>query len=79
VLDRRGHWIAGLRRDGTWHDQGLALVVADIEQARADLVGRGVEVGAIEDVGGGVKYASGRPRRQHSDAVEVAWRTGDKF
>ena len=37
--------------------KGLHLVVADIEQARAELVGRGVEVGAIEDVGGGVKYA----------------------
>jgi catechol 2,3-dioxygenase-like lactoylglutathione lyase family enzyme len=37
--------------------KGLHLVVADIEQARAELAGRGVEVGAVEDVGGGVKYA----------------------
>ena len=36
--------------------KSLHLVVADIEQARTDLVGRGVEVRAIEDVGGGVKY-----------------------
>jgi hypothetical protein len=28
-----------------------------IEQPRAELVGRGVEVGAMEDVGGGVRYA----------------------
>src|ERR687894_3166888 len=34
--------------------RGLHLVVDDIEQARADLVGRGVDVGAVEDVGGGV-------------------------
>jgi hypothetical protein len=37
--------------------RGLHLVVADIEQARAELVGRGVEIGAVEDVGGAVKYA----------------------
>jgi predicted enzyme related to lactoylglutathione lyase len=35
--------------------KGLHLVVADIEEARADLVGRGVEVGEVMDVGG-VKY-----------------------
>ncbi|WP_084490798.1 VOC family protein [Nocardia africana] len=37
--------------------RGLHLVVADIEAARADLVARGVAVGPIEDVGGGVLYA----------------------
>jgi hypothetical protein len=35
----------------------LHLVVADIEQARGELVGRAVEVGAVQDVGRGVKYA----------------------
>src|SRR5437763_10914156 len=38
--------------------KGLHLVVADIEQACAELVGHGVTVGAIEEVGGGVRYAS---------------------
>lgn len=37
--------------------KGLHLVVKDIEEARAELVGRGVEVGEITDMGG-VKYAS---------------------
>lgn len=37
--------------------RGLHLVVADIEQARAELVGRGVEVSEVQDVGGGVLYA----------------------
>ena len=58
--------------------KGLHLVVADIEQARADLVGGGVEVGAIEDVGGGVEYA----RLTDPDGntlTLMAWRTGDKF
>ena len=32
--------------------RGLHLVVADIERARAELVERGVDVGALEDVGG---------------------------
>src|SRR5690242_2337226 len=38
--------------------RGLHLVVPDIEAARAVLVSRGVDVGAVEDVGGGVRYAS---------------------
>src|SRR3978361_2077726 len=37
--------------------RGLHLVVADIEAARAELVGRGVDVGEVQDVGGGVLYA----------------------
>ncbi|RZQ59258.1 VOC family protein [Amycolatopsis suaedae] len=36
--------------------RGLHLVVADIEAARAELIGRGVEVGEVEDAGG-VFYA----------------------
>src|SRR5690348_8404902 len=36
---------------------GLHLVVEDIEAARAELLSRGVEVGPVQDVGGGVKYA----------------------
>jgi catechol 2,3-dioxygenase-like lactoylglutathione lyase family enzyme len=36
--------------------KGLHLVVKDIVQARDALIGRGVEVGAISDLGG-VKYA----------------------
>ena len=37
--------------------RGLHLVVADIEAARAELLGRGVEIGEVEDVGGGVLHA----------------------
>lgn len=36
--------------------RGLHLVVADIGQARAELLGRGVAVGEVQDRGG-VKYA----------------------
>jgi predicted enzyme related to lactoylglutathione lyase len=43
-----GH-VGGLR--------GLHLVVADIEAARTELRERGIDVGEIEDVGGGVLYA----------------------
>jgi predicted enzyme related to lactoylglutathione lyase len=35
--------------------KGLHLVVADIDEARADMVGRGIEVGEVMDMGG-VKY-----------------------
>lgn len=37
--------------------RGLHLVVADIGQARAELAGRGVSMGEIRDLGGGIKYA----------------------
>ena len=38
--------------------RGLHLVVADIRQARAALLGRGVEVSEIDEQGMGIKYAS---------------------
>src|SRR4051812_9815822 len=37
--------------------KALHLVVNDIEKARAELLGRGVEIGPVQDVGGGVRYA----------------------
>jgi len=60
--------------------KGLHLVVADIEQACAELVGHGVTVGAIEDVGGGVRYASlADPDGNTWTLQEMSWRTGLKF
>jgi predicted enzyme related to lactoylglutathione lyase len=59
---------------------GLHLVVADIEQARAELVGRGVDVGAVEHVGGGVLYAAIEdPDGNTLTLQEMPWRTGDAF
>jgi catechol 2,3-dioxygenase-like lactoylglutathione lyase family enzyme len=43
--------------------EGLQLVVADIEEARAELVGRGVEVGEVFHDVGGVFYHSGAEGR----------------
>ena len=60
--------------------RALHLVVADIERARAELRGRGVEVGEIEDVGGGVRYASlTDPDGNTLTLQEMAWRTGDTY
>jgi predicted enzyme related to lactoylglutathione lyase len=60
--------------------RGLHLVVADIEQARAELVGRGADVGAVEDVGGGVLYASLEdPDGNTLTLQQMPWRTGDDF
>lgn len=60
--------------------KALHLVVADIEQARADLVERGVDVSAVVDVGGGVKYASfSDPDGNTLTLQEMAWRTGDAY
>ena len=60
--------------------KALHLVVADIEQARAELVARGADVGPVEDVGGGVKYAAiTDPDGNTLTLQEMAWRTGDAF
>ena len=59
---------------------GVHLVGADIEAARAELVERGVDVGGIDDVGGGVLYASFRdPDGNLLLLQEMPWRTGDAF
>ena len=60
--------------------RGLHLVVDDIEAARAELLGRGVDVGDVEDVGGGVLYASFRdPDGNLLLVQEMPWRTVDAF
>jgi predicted enzyme related to lactoylglutathione lyase len=60
--------------------RALHLVVDDIDKARAELVGRGVEVGEVVDVGGGVKYAAFSDPDGNSWTLQVmAWRTGDAF
>ena len=59
---------------------GLHLVVTDIDAAREELVGRGVDVGEVTDVGGGVKYAWFSDPDGNSLALqEMPWRTGDAF
>ena len=63
---------------GTVH--GLHLVVNDIDASRAELVERGLEIGEIEDVGGGVRYAWFKDPDGNSLALqEMPWRTGDAF
>ncbi len=60
--------------------RGLHLVVTDIEAARTELIGRGVDVGEIEDVGGGVRYAGFEDPDGNSLTLQVMpWRTGDAF
>src|SRR3954463_5780194 len=60
--------------------RGLHLVVDDIEEARADLVGRGVEVGKIHDFGGGVKGANfSDPDGNTFELQEMAWRKGATY
>ena len=60
--------------------RALHLVVADIEGARAELIGRGVDVGTVEDVGGGVRYAALEdPDGNTLTLQEMSWRTGDAF
>ena len=59
--------------------RGLHLVVNDIEKARAELIGRGVDVGAVQDLGG-VRYASLEdPDGNTLILQEMPWRTGDAF
>jgi predicted enzyme related to lactoylglutathione lyase len=60
--------------------RALHLVVADIEAARAELLERGVDVGAVEDVGGGIRYAGfADPDGNTLTLQQMAWRTGDAY
>jgi predicted enzyme related to lactoylglutathione lyase len=60
--------------------RALHLVVADIEAARAELSGRGLEISEITDVGGGVRYAGFTdPDGNGWTLQEMAWRTGPGF
>ncbi|MGB3829381.1 MAG: VOC family protein [Ornithinimicrobium sp.] len=57
--------------------KGLHLVVADIERVRTELIERGADVGAIVDVGGGVKHAwLSDPDGNTLTLQEMPWRTG---
>ena len=58
----------------------LHLVVEDIEATRTDLLARGVQVGGITDVGGGVRYAGFTdPDGNGLLLQEMSWRTGPAF
>lgn len=60
--------------------KGLHLVVNDIKEARQELLGRGVEIGEIVEVGGGVSYAwFTDPDGNSLTLQEMSWRTGDSF
>jgi len=60
--------------------RGLHLVVRDIDQAREDLVERGVAVGDVANVGGGVKYAWFTDPDGNSMVLqEMAWRTDESY
>ena len=60
--------------------RGLHLVVEDIAAARAELVGRGVEVSEIHDFGGGVKGADfSDPDGNGLELQEMAWRKGATY
>ena len=57
--------------------RGLHLVVEDLDAARAELAGRGVELAEVLDVGGGVRYAgSTDPDGNGWTLQEMAWRRG---
>ena len=60
--------------------KGLHLVVPDMDMARDELIGRGVAVGEVQDVGGGVKYAwFADPDGNSMVLQEMGWRTGENF
>jgi catechol 2,3-dioxygenase-like lactoylglutathione lyase family enzyme len=60
--------------------RGLHLVVEDLDEARAELVRRGVDVGEIQDFGGGVRGADlADPDGNTLELQEMAWRTGAAF
>ncbi|SFR93548.1 hypothetical protein SAMN04487846_0818 [Microbacterium sp. cf046] len=74
------HGVPSLDRmlPGTVH--GIHLVVNSIDDACTELRGHGVEVSAITDVGGGVRYAEfSDPDGNTMLLQEMAWRTGEDY
>jgi predicted enzyme related to lactoylglutathione lyase len=60
--------------------KGLHLVVNDINSAREALISRGVAVGEVADVGGGVKYAwFADPDGNSMVLQEMSWRRDANF
>ena len=59
--------------------RGVHLLASDMGAARAELVGRGVEVSGIEDVGRGGRYASFPDPDGNVLLREIPWRTGEAF
>jgi predicted enzyme related to lactoylglutathione lyase len=60
--------------------RGLHLVVEDIEETRAELVRKGIEVGEIHEFGGGVRGASFcDPDGNSFELQEMAWRKGPSY
>ena len=60
--------------------KGLHLVVNNIVEAREELLGRGLAVGDLVDVGGGVTYAwIADPDGNTLTLQQMDWRTGDAF
>ena len=60
--------------------RALHLVVDDIEAARAQLIAHGVDVGQVDDVGGGVRYAAlADPDGNTWVLQQMPWRTGADF
>ena len=58
--------------------KGLHLVVGDINEAREALIGRGVEVGDVEEHGQGVKYAGfSDPDGNTWTLQEMPWRSSE--
>jgi predicted enzyme related to lactoylglutathione lyase len=75
-----GTGLGGLSQMSPGTQQGLHLVVRDIDQARRELISRGVAVGEVVDVGGGVKYAWFTDPDGNSLVLqEMGWRTGDNY
>ena len=60
--------------------RGLHLIVEDLDAARAELVGRGVEVSEVQDFGGGVRGAHfADPDGNSFELQEMAWRKGTAY
>ena len=60
--------------------RGIHLVVEDLDEARAELLRRGVAVSEIHDFGGGVRGADfSDPDGNSFELQEMSWRKGANF
>ncbi|WP_254185639.1 VOC family protein [Nocardioides panacis] len=58
----------------------MHLVVEDIDEARAELARRGVEIGEVQDFGRGVRGAGfSDPDGNTLELQEMSWRQGTEY
>ena len=80
MIAAQGAFVGGAEPSDRELRAAIAHIGLELNPARAELVDRGLEIGEVHDVGGGVKYAwFSDPDGNALTLQEMPWRTGDAF